>query len=88
MTVAQLLRTMSSAELTEWRAYARVSPFGEWRADYRNAITAQTVAAAAGVKRTKTVDFMPDFTPKEPQTMEEQKSIMAGIAKAWGGGRG
>ena len=76
MTVGQLLRTMSSAELTEWRAYARINPFGEWRADYRNAITAQTVAAAAGVKRTKTKDFMPDFRPREAQPMDEQRTIV------------
>lgn len=35
---------MSSAELTEWRAFDRLEPFGDQRADLRAGIVASTVA--------------------------------------------
>ena len=38
MTVARLLREMTPEEFIYWQAYDRVDPFGEERADWRNAV--------------------------------------------------
>ena len=53
-------------------AYSRIDPFGEERADIRNAILCQTVANAMGVKKQGggelgIKDFMPEFD-KDPHT--------------------
>ena len=57
---------MTSREFSEWQAYARINPFGEWRADIRSAIVASTTynmlrGPKAESKAPK--DFMPDFRP-------------------------
>lgn len=48
MTVSDLLQRTTSLELTEWRAYYTVEPFGPERDDIRAAIIAQTVYNAIG----------------------------------------
>ena len=47
-TVRQLLAQISSEELTEWRAYALLEPFGEQVADQRHGIA---LAALANLHR-------------------------------------
>ena len=47
MTVARLVREMSSAELTEWIAFSRIEPFGGAIEDYRAALYASMKANAA-----------------------------------------
>jgi len=49
---------MSSREISEWRLYEEVEPFGERRADYRTASICHTIAAANGAKDTKLEDFL------------------------------
>lgn len=44
MTVGELLRRMGSAEFEDWKAYSRIEPFGDRRADQR----AWLLVAAAG----------------------------------------
>ena len=59
-----MLSTISSAELTEWMAFYKMSPFGEARGDLR---VAQLTALMANVHRDREkrpqpfepVDFMP-----------------------------
>jgi hypothetical protein len=85
-TVRQLLSQIDSYELTEWFAYYSIEPFGEERADLRAATMACTVANAAGGRGKNkppfTVkDFLLDFEPKEPQTMEELKNIFRNMAR-------
>lgn len=63
-TVAELLRRLSSAELSEWMRYWNVEPWGEERADMRAAIVACTVARSQGAKA-KTEDFMPRYEAGE-----------------------
>ncbi|CAK0237767.1 Uncharacterised protein [Burkholderia pseudomallei] len=62
MTVRQLLANLDSEELTEWVAFDRMEPMGEFRADLRAGIIAATVANYGGrdirVPR-KPSDFMP-----------------------------
>jgi hypothetical protein len=48
MTVRELLARTDSAELTEWRAYYAIEPFGELIADQRHGIA---VAALANINR-------------------------------------
>lgn len=43
MTVAELGRRMSSAELTEWMAYAALEPFGPRREDLRAGLVTATL---------------------------------------------
>lgn len=64
MTVAELLDRMSSAEFSEWMAYYDLEPFGEERADFRQALTTSAVhnslqAQTKSPKWTKPGDFMP-----------------------------
>jgi hypothetical protein len=62
MTVRQLLASLDSAELTEWQAFDRMEPIGEFRADLRAGIVASTVANYGGRdirEARKPSDFMP-----------------------------
>ena len=60
----ELQDRIDSPTFALYMAYDRVDPFGEERADVRNAInTAFTVNAMTGHK-VKVMDFMPDFEPK------------------------
>jgi hypothetical protein len=43
MTVESLLETMSARELSMWRAYYAVEPFGEYRADLRAGLSTATL---------------------------------------------
>ena len=72
MTVAELLDRMSSREFSEWMAYYGIEPFGEERADLRQALTTSTMANIAQAqtkhpKWTKPEDYMP-FSKPEAQT--------------------
>jgi hypothetical protein len=87
MTVAELLACISSRELSEWRAYARLNPFGEERGDLQAGIVAATVAnTARDPKRRprpfRARDFMPEFRSEGQQTMEEQLQIARMYAAA------
>ena len=72
MTVRRMLDEMSSDELTEWAAFYRLDPWGEQRADLRQAMTtAATVNVHCGKgKGVKAQDFMP-YTQKAAQTPEQ-----------------
>ena len=72
MTVAELLDRMSSREFSEWMAYYAIEPFGEERADLRQALTTSAVhnSIQAQTKRpkwTKPEDFMPFKEPAQPK---------------------
>lgn len=63
MTVAELGDRMSSRELSEWMAYYEIEPFGEERADIRQALTTSAVhnlhqAQTKNPQWTKFEDFM------------------------------
>lgn len=69
---------MSWRELRKWAHYARVEPFGEARADFRNA---QQMALLANINRDPkqrsesytAADFMPDFDREpEPVNVEQE----------------
>jgi len=91
MTVTELLRRISSRELSEWLAYYELEPFGEERADLRSAIVASTVANTARdpKKRARPFgvqEFMPQFQDRsEGQTWEEQLQLVEMLNTAFGG---
>ena len=88
-----LQEQLSSKDFAEWMAYYAVEPFGEERADLRNAIVASTIANAyRDTKRTKKPfspgDFMPEFDRvEEPAThgWQEQLGMVEGLNVLFGG---
>jgi len=81
MTVAELGRRMSSEEVSEWRAYEAMEPFGERRADYRAASVCQVVALSAGAKNAKLEDFL--LTRDDAEATNAEPDIV-GLAHALG----
>lgn len=78
-----MLRRMSSAELTEWLAFASLEPFGG-DADYIGAaIISSTVYNVQRGKRKamKPIDFIPQFS-KRKQSTEEQVQFAQMLAAA------
>lgn len=68
MSVVKAQSEIDACEFAEWQAYYTIEPFGEERADYRNAILCTLIANALRGKHgwtAKPKDFMPDFTETE-----------------------
>jgi len=60
-------------------AFDSIEPFGDIRADYRQAITSAIIANVnrpKGKAPYKLKDFLPVRPPAEPQTLEEMKLIL------------
>jgi len=80
MSVGQAQSKIDAREFAEWQAYYTIEPFGEERADYRNAILCTLIANALRGKhgrRAKPKDFMLDFTAEQkPQTLADMRSLM------------
>lgn len=57
MTVSDLRRRMTQAELVEWIAYYQIEPFGPRRDDYRAGTVAATVYNVNRTKRGKPADW-------------------------------
>ncbi len=64
MTVAELGERLTSSELSEWIAMLAVEPWGPYRQDLLNAISAYA-SAAPWCKNTKVKDWMPRFERQE-----------------------
>lgn len=74
MTISELRLRMTSRELTDWRAYYHLEPFGEERADLRSGIVASTIAnvnRGKDVKPFSPADFML-FKPKKEEEDQEE----------------
>jgi len=85
------LDELTSVQLSEWEAYDRLDPIGEWRADFRTASLisqvvniARTIWGKRSVEMTAPLDYMPEWdrSEEEPkrQSVEEMKQILLGIA--------
>ena len=88
MTVAELLRRISSRELTEWMAFGQLEPFGAEANFLGHAITSKTIAdvnRGKGQKPFEVSDFMPRMEGKKAQTVEEQIQIAHMITIGMGG---
>jgi|CXWL01.1.fsa_nt_gi hypothetical protein len=74
-----MLRRMDGVELTHWRAFMRVNPLGEERADLRAGIIAATIANGKrkkGSRAFRPKEFMPNFRKRfKGQTPDEQAAI-------------
>lgn len=95
MTVGELLRRVSSRELSEWIAYYRVEPWGIEPADLRAGIISSTIANvnrdAKKKRRPYTpTDFIPKWGGKQPleQTPEQQRQIIEQWMRVLGGSDG
>lgn len=53
-----LLAQLTHSQWMEWVAYARIEPFGEPRADLRNAILCDLTARAAGSKTSRIEQYL------------------------------
>jgi len=78
------LKKLSAWEIGLWRARFRIDPVGEERADLRNAINCQTIAASMTGKRISIRQFMPDFTPLEEPDEDELIKKCEALARSWG----
>lgn len=75
---------MSSYEFSEWMAYYKIDPFGEDRADFRNAIMCVLFGNAhkkKGARRFRIADFMPKWE-KVVQTAKDMQKTLFAFAKA------
>jgi hypothetical protein len=87
MTVGEMLRRVSSRELSEWQAYYQVEPFGPWRDDLRAGVQTALIANAIrpkGAKEYKPADFVLVF--KEPKPNGERMLEIARTLNAMLGG--
>lgn len=74
-TVREMLATMSSYELTLWRAFDVLEPVGDWRHDLGHAVVASTMANIHRGKNTQAMphrDFMPLAPKPKPKTLGQQ----------------
>jgi len=72
------LSRIDSRELSEWTAYYLIEPFGERRADLRQAITSMVIANTNRSKKQrafKIKDFMPYDKPEKRKQMTQEKMI-------------
>jgi len=87
------LDQLTSAQLSEWEAYDRLDPVGQWREDLRWAALesllaniSRAVYGKKGTKMTTFEDFLPTWDKekfyKPPvQSLETMKEIMVSITK-------
>ena len=83
----EMLRRMSSRELSEWMAFRSIEPFGGQAEYIGHAITAQTVANVnrkKGSKPHKIDDFIPKFE-KQEQTVDQMLQIAQMMTIGMGG---
>ena len=76
-----LLKELTSTQLTEWMAFARIAPFGPQMDNLRGGIVAAAVAnySPISTKHDYTpADFMPR-RPKKPLTLAQQIKKTFGI---------
>lgn len=80
MGVAECQARIGSAEFTDWLAYYQLEPWGEERADIRNAILCALVANVFRGKgrRAKLKDFLPRFDeePRPRQSLSDMRAVM------------
>jgi len=90
MTPGEVLAKHNSRELSEWIAFARVEPFGLYRADVRSAIIACVIANANRDPKKKSSlfkveDFMPKFEPEPEMSTDQTVSFIEALNAALGG---
>ena len=70
--------------MNEWVAFYKIEPFGEEKADYRNALLCTVIANSNSSKRKfKVTDFMPNYENPKMSMSQMQGALMA-HAKRYG----
>jgi len=80
-----MLGRMSSTELTYWKAWWRIEPWGEYRADLRAGSVAApllNIQLARNADKYKASDWLMEFEKPKPQTPDEMKSALRSLAAA------
>lgn len=89
MPVAELLARTSSAELTEWMAYEKISgPLGGARLDLLNSVLAAVVANTARGKKgrmARAKDFLPKWDRDRRMDWREMLAAVKQINRGMGG---
>lgn len=88
-----LLASLSSSQLNEWMAFARLEPFGPHREDQRAGVIAAAVINSrfgrkTGDKSVKPADLFPvlrEDEVKPRQSWESMRDMMLAFTKARGG---
>jgi len=87
-----LLDELTSTQLSEWIAYDKIDPLGDWREDYRFSFLSSLITNLAirthgekGAKLTTVEDFMFVWDPaemedKKEQGIEEMKKLLLSFA--------
>jgi len=83
MTVEELLKRITSKELSEWQAFYNIEPFGEERMDLRFALMTANLLAPHVKKgsRLNVKDFLLTFKEKKPMSDELMQQILKGSAR-------
>lgn len=84
-SVRELLQGMRSRDLTEWKMYSYLEPFGEERADLRAGIIASVIATVNSGESFSPAYFMPfaEKPKKKKQTQAEMEAALDGFAAAF-----
>jgi len=83
-----MMARISSAEITEWMAFAALEPFGSEANYIGHAITASTVAnvnRGKGRRALKVDEFMPKFEKKAAQSVDEMMQVAQMLTIGLGG---
>lgn len=86
------MEVLTSEQVSEWEAYDRLDPIGEWREDFRMASLQTTIFNLAlqihgkkGAKLAEVKDFLPEWDSEgkvpKVQTMEEMKAWALNFAQ-------
>ena len=87
MTVSELLARVDSRELSEWRAFYMLEPFGADAEYFGHALNAAHIINSRRKRRdyVKADDLMPKFGKPKEQTVDEMISIVQMYNAALGG---
>ncbi|MET9396278.1 hypothetical protein [Kitasatospora sp. NPDC002965] len=84
--MAELLDRISSAELTDWIAYERLTgPIGAERGDVLHGVLAAVVHNSASKRKREPKDFIPRWAGKTRQTWQEMLTVVRAANAALGG---
>lgn len=86
MTVGELLRRISSRELSEWAVYFQLEPWGCEVEDWRAGLIAATIANANRDPKKRRRPYEPrDFMPQheKPRVEEQSWEEQARIIEMW-----
>ena len=91
-----MLADLTSTQISEWQAYEKVDPIGEFRSDARTAMLLSHITnlflkrfGKKGASESKPIDYMPQWDEQEvnenkAQSADEMKNVFQQIASKFG----